>query len=55
MTGANWHFTKQFAITMVSVIVISGIVALTLTPVLSAMILKPHDKEGKKENLIGKF
>lgn len=56
MTGPIGILLKQFAITMASAIVISGIVALTLTPVLSAMILKPHDKEAKKkENLIGKF
>lgn len=35
-------FFRQFGVTMASTIVLSGIVALTLTPVLCAMILKPH-------------
>ncbi len=40
MTGPVGIFYRQFAITMASSIVLSGIVALTLTPVLCAMILK---------------
>ena len=39
-------FYRQFAITMAMSIVLSGVVALTLTPVLCAMILKPHAKPG---------
>ena len=35
-------FYRQFGITMATAIVLSGVVALTLTPVLCAMILKPH-------------
>jgi len=44
-------FYRQFGVTMASTIVLSGVVALTLTPVLCAMILKPHAKkhEGVKE------
>ncbi|MDT3405486.1 HAE1 family hydrophobic/amphiphilic exporter-1 [Mucilaginibacter terrae] len=48
MTGPVGIFYRQFAITMATSIVISGIVALTLTPVLCAMILKPHDHHKKK-------
>jgi len=40
MTGPVGVFYRQFAITMASSIVLSGFVALTLTPVLCAMILK---------------
>ncbi len=40
MTGPVGILFKQFAITMAVAIVLSGVVALTLTPVLSAMILK---------------
>ena len=43
MTGPAGIFYRQFSITMVSAIVLSGVVALTLTPVLCAMLLKPHD------------
>ncbi len=35
-------FYRQFGVTMATAIVLSGVVALTLTPVLCAMILKPH-------------
>ena len=47
MSGPVGIFYRQFSITMASSIVLSGIVALTVTPVLCAMILKPH-KEGEK-------
>lgn len=40
MTGPVGVFYRQFALTMASAIVLSGVVALTLTPVLCAMILK---------------
>src|SRR5204862_4762869 len=42
MTGPVGTFYRQFAITMATSIVLSGVVALTLTPVLCAMILAPH-------------
>ncbi|MDB4975937.1 MAG: mexB, partial [Myxococcaceae bacterium] len=42
-------FYRQFGITMASSIVLSGLVALTLTPVLCAMILKPHGHVGEKQ------
>lgn len=49
MTGPVGIFYRQFAITMATSIVLSGIVALTLTPVLCAMILKNnHGKPRKK-------
>jgi HAE1 family hydrophobic/amphiphilic exporter-1 len=41
-------FYRQFGLTMAMSIVLSGVVALTLTPVLCAMILKPHDPHKKK-------
>ncbi|RCH56293.1 hydrophobe/amphiphile efflux-1 family RND transporter [Mucilaginibacter hurinus] len=40
MTGPVGIFYRQFSITMATSIVISGVVALTLTPVLCAMILR---------------
>ncbi|WP_437205972.1 efflux RND transporter permease subunit [Planctomicrobium sp. SH664] len=42
MTGPVGVFYRQFGLTMAMSIVLSGVVALTLTPVLCAMILKPH-------------
>jgi HAE1 family hydrophobic/amphiphilic exporter-1 len=47
MTGPVGIFYRQFSITMATSIVISGFVALTLTPVLCAMILK--NTHGKKK------
>jgi HAE1 family hydrophobic/amphiphilic exporter-1 len=44
MTGPVGVFYQQFGLTMATSIVLSGVVALTLTPVLCAMILKSHTK-----------
>lgn len=55
MTGPVGVLLKQFSITMASAIVLSGLIALTLTPVLSAMILKKHSPKKKKvESLVAK-
>lgn len=40
--GPVGAFYRNFGITMATSIILSGLVALTLTPVLCAMILKPH-------------
>ena len=48
MSGPIGVFYRQFSITMAGSIVISAIVALTLTPVLCAILLKPHDPNLKK-------
>ena len=42
MTGPVGVFYRQFGLTMAMSIILSGVVALTLTPVLCAMLLKPH-------------
>ena len=55
MTGPVGTFYRQFSITMASSIVISAVVALTLTPVLAAMILKNNHGEEKKKNLFTRF
>jgi HAE1 family hydrophobic/amphiphilic exporter-1 len=55
MSGPVGIFYRQFSITMATSIVISGIVALTLTPVLSAMILKNNHGTPKKRNLFSRF
>jgi HAE1 family hydrophobic/amphiphilic exporter-1 len=51
MTGPVGTFYRQFGITMATSIVLSGVVALTLTPVLCAMILKPHTGVKKRTPL----
>ncbi len=55
MSGPVGIFYRQFSITMATAIVISGIVALTLTPVLCAMILKNHHGETKKKTPMQRF
>lgn len=55
MTGPVGVFYRQFSITMASAIVLSGIVALTLTPVLCAMILKNNHGKKRKKSLMDRF
>ena len=55
MTGPVGIFYRQFSITMASAIVLSGVVALTLTPVLCAMILKNTHGKPKRKTPINMF
>jgi hydrophobic/amphiphilic exporter-1 (mainly G- bacteria), HAE1 family len=55
MPGPVGVFYRQFAITMASSITISAIVALSLTPVLCAMILKNTHGQPKRRNPINIF
>ncbi len=52
MTGPVGVFYRQFSITMASSIVISGIVALSLTPVLCAMLLKNNHSQVRRKTPI---
>ncbi|MGG2019745.1 multidrug efflux RND transporter permease subunit [Pseudomonas sp. S8] len=45
MGGITGQLYKQFAITIAISVVISGLVALTLSPALAALLLKPHQGE----------
>lgn len=54
MSGPVGTFYRQFSITMASSIVISAVIALTLTPVLCAMLLKNHHGKEKKRNILTK-
>jgi HAE1 family hydrophobic/amphiphilic exporter-1 len=53
MTGPVGVFYRQFSVTMATSIVLSGVVALTLTPVLCAMMLRPH-QAGPPRGLLGR-
>jgi hydrophobic/amphiphilic exporter-1 (mainly G- bacteria), HAE1 family len=55
MTGPVGTFYRQFSITMASSIVLSGIVALTVTPVLCAMILKNNHGQPRKKTWMNRF
>lgn len=54
MSGPVGTFYRQFSITMSSAIIISAIVALTLTPVLCAILLKNNHGKEKKKNILNK-
>jgi len=47
ITGTTGVFFKQFGITLTVAILLSAVNALTLSPALCAMFLKPHDEELK--------
>jgi HAE1 family hydrophobic/amphiphilic exporter-1 len=56
ISGSSGVFFKQFGLTLASAIIISAINALTLSPALCALFLKPHDEHGsKKKNLLQRF
>lgn len=55
MTGPVGTFYRQFSITMASSIVISAVIALTLTPVLCAILLKNNHGQPKKVNILTRF
>ncbi|WP_289043922.1 efflux RND transporter permease subunit [uncultured Olleya sp.] len=54
MSGPVGVFYRQFSITMAGSIIISAIVALTLTPVLCAMLLKNNHNK-KRKSIVDKF
>jgi len=51
MGGVTGTFYKQFGLTMAISIVISAANALTLSPALCAIFLKPHDKDGHEKKM----
>jgi HAE1 family hydrophobic/amphiphilic exporter-1 len=55
MSGPVGIFYRQFSITMATAIIISGLVALTLTPALCAMILKNTHGQAKQKKGLDKF
>lgn len=54
LSGPSGIFYQQFSVTMAIAIVLSGIVALTLTPALCAIILKNHYGTEKKKTFLSK-
>jgi len=55
MSGPVGIFYRQFSITMATGIILSGIVALTLTPALCAMMLKSTHGQPRKKTPLNKF
>lgn len=54
MSGPVGIFYRQFSITMATSIILSGVVALTLTPALCAMMLKNNHGKQRKKNILSK-
>ncbi|WP_158829229.1 efflux RND transporter permease subunit [Mucilaginibacter lacusdianchii] len=55
MSGPVGIFYRQFSITMATAIILSGVVALTLTPALCAMILKNNHGKHRKKSVVNRF
>ncbi|UCS93125.1 efflux RND transporter permease subunit [Echinicola marina] len=56
MSGPVGIFYRQFSLTLAIAIVISGVNALTLSPALCSLLLKPnHHEEGKPKGFMQKF
>ena len=55
MSGPVGIFYRQFSITMATAIILSGIVALTLTPALCAIMLKNNHGSNKKKTIIDRL
>src|SRR6202012_1768292 len=55
ISGSTGVFYKQFGITLAVAILISAVNALTLSPALCALFLKPHNEEHKKKRFFNWF
>ena len=53
--GTSGYFYREFGVTMAVSIVISAVNALTLSPALCAMLLKPHEEGHEKKSFIDRF
>ncbi|MGS0726821.1 efflux RND transporter permease subunit, partial [Shewanella sp. 0m-11] len=52
MGGVTGSLFKEFALTLAGAVVISGFVALTLSPMMCSKMLKPHTQPGKFEETV---
>lgn len=55
ISGSAGVFYQQFGLTLAVAIILSAVNALTLSPALCALFLKPHNEEDKKKNFIQRF
>lgn len=55
ITGSAGVFYKQFGLTLAIAIILSAVNALTLSPALAALFLKPHKGPEKKKSLLQRF
>lgn len=55
ITGPTGVFYEQFGVTLIVAIAISAVNALTLSPALCALLLKPHHEKHKNKNFMQRF
>lgn len=55
ISGSAGVFYKQFGLTLAVAILLSAVNALTLSPALCALFLKPQTENGKKKNFLQRF
>lgn len=55
ISGSTGVFYKQFGLTLAISIILSAINALTLSPALAALFLKPHTDDHKHKNVMQRF
>ncbi len=55
MGGLTGSLFKEFALTLAGSVLVSGVIALTLSPVMSSYLLKPHSDAGKMAKLADGF
>jgi multidrug efflux pump len=51
-SGRTGRLFLEFALTLASAVLVSGFVALTLTPMMCSKLLKPHEKHGRIYNAL---
>ncbi|MBA1146306.1 efflux RND transporter permease subunit [Ectothiorhodospiraceae bacterium WFHF3C12] len=55
MGGLVGTLFTEFAFTLAGAVIVSGIVALTLSPMITGKVLKPHGSQGRFEQLVERF
>ncbi|HEX9182772.1 MAG TPA: efflux RND transporter permease subunit [Burkholderiales bacterium] len=55
MTGNTGRLFTEFALTVAAAVVVSGLVALTLTPMMCSKILKEHESHGRLYQMMERF
>jgi multidrug efflux pump len=52
--GLTGSLFREFAITLAAAVIVSGFVAVTLSPVMSAYFVRPHGREGRLTRLVNR-
>jgi multidrug efflux pump len=55
LTGLTGSLFREFAFTLAGAVIISGVVALTLSPMMCSLILKPHGSQGRFADLVDRI